>query len=297
MEFENIYNDAFKKKHVETEKFIKDFLTDDENSIYDFNTNHNELIKIREEIYKDSKFNISDIYIDLLKNFNEFTSKIQEKPIENTLKLKILPLYNTYLDKGLISITFEQLIVELANYKSENNAFRIFRNQYHLFEKIYESKDYSKYEIKEYGMILESTDIYKYYFKIKQSNKKTTSKYNSEIINNSNILEKYSKIDDFEIEEKYLLLHAFYRMIESKTFDSSKFELTEFLRMIIICQNIEDKTIFEKNYTKKFYKSVKDGLDYFANVNNKTKIKKRLSTKLTDLNLNKLADEVKGLKI
>lgn len=230
MEYEKIYSDAYTKKHYETENLIKEFLTNDENLIYDFNTNYNELIKIREEIYKDSKFNISDIYIDLLKNFNEFTSKIQEKPIENTLKLKVLPLYNTYLDKGLISITFEQLIEELANYKSENNAFRIFRNQYHLFEKIYESKDYSKYEIKEYGMILESTDIYKHYFNVKKTKQKNS-------ISSSFILENFEK--SFTNEENAILIFLFSEIMKNGGFNTTA-EMYHILSFI----NIKPATSF-----------------------------------------------------
>jgi hypothetical protein len=303
MEFNKIYNDSFSQTHSEIKAYIRDYLTSEEFSIYDYNTNSNDLLTNFYQEIKTDKFNVIEHFKNLYVEFETFKAKIPNDSIENSFRLKVLPSYNKYRDEKLFDdFSFEYLISEIAIFNAKVNTYRIFSNNYYLLEMIYKSKDYSRYEIKEYNQTLENTETYIYYHKkmYPETYSKSNIKLDLEPNSNNIFNEKYDnelkvKLKSFKEDEKHLILHALYNVIKNKKFDSKNMDLTEFLRVIRICQGIEDITLFDQNYTKKFYKSVSDGLLYSSSLHYRKKLKERTVAKLKELQVPEVMNYIDSL--
>ena len=124
--------------------------------------------------------------------------------------------------------------------------------------------------------------------KIKENQKEISSKFNNEL---------YSKIENFNEDEKNIILHALNKVIEQKKSDDKSLDLAEFLRIIRICQGIDDISLFQANYTKKFYNQVNKGLDYSSNTTYRKKLKEDLTNKLKDLQVPEVYKYINDLKI
>lgn len=164
MEYEKIYNDAYLKAHVEVENYIKTFLTDEKNAINYFSENFNCITTKLGKEYDEEKFRKTEPFEGLYVEFYRGKQNITKDKINNSFHLKVLPLFNE--KKELTDYTFEQLIKEIAIFEAKREALRIFSNNRILFEMIYVSEDYSRFEIKDYDQVLENTEIFIYYDKI-----------------------------------------------------------------------------------------------------------------------------------
>ena len=302
MEFEKIYKKAFNKSHLETENYIKGYLTKNENSIYKYSVISKLIL---EEYYKkvrENKFNSEDLWGNLIAAFEKGLQTIKTDPINNSFKLNVLPLFNNYKKDGSLNedYSFEELIKETAIYNSKTKTYNIFRNHEKLFEMIYNSNDYSKFEIKDYNEVLENTEVYTYYNKLlhphlyENNPEKNIIKNIPEIDIPENNLEY--KLSLFEEDEKLLLLHALYYYIDKNKLENKNIDLTQFLRIIIICQGLNDLSIFEDNYMKKLYSRVNKGIEYSESSNYKKKLIENTLHKIKDLKIREIEDYIKGLR-
>lgn len=295
MEYEKLYLKTFDEVHSNTENYIKNKLIEYINIDYGFNEASKEILEESKIKFEKNKFNTTKPYTDLIYVFNNERKKYSKNIYENVLKRHVKPAFDNLNIKGY---SFEDLIKDLAEYYSETNTYRIFRNENRLFELIYKSEDFSRFEIKEYDTVLENTEIFNYYRGLVYPESKVTKdnvKVNMQIITTSENDIIY-KLNEFEEDEKYLILHALYKVLDGKKIDSKNIELTEFLRIIRICQGIEDVSLFEKNYTKKFYKSVSDGLQYSSNLNRRRNLKTKTLAKIKELQIPEIEEYIKSLK-
>lgn len=304
MEFEKTYKEAFNKAHIKTESYIKEYLTNKENAIYNFTENSKNILDEYYQSLEKNKFQTQGLWCNLYVEFENSRKKIKINSIQNSFQIKVLPLFNTYVEESLIdnTYTFENLIEKIAEYNSRINTYRLFRNHFKLFEMIYDSNDYSKFEIKEYDTSIENTKVFKYYKKLKyphhvevELKTETKNPQNTSITNDSENEIKY-KLSLFEENEKLLLLHALYYYIDKNKLENNNIDLTQFLRTILICQGLTDLTIFEDKYMKKFYSRVNKGIEYLDNISKKKKLIESTLSKTKDLKIPEIEEYLKGLR-
>lgn len=215
MEFKKIYNDSFSQTHIEIETYIREYLTNEEFSIYDYNTNSNELLSNFHQKIKTDKFNDVEHFKNLYVEFETFKAKIPNDSIEKSFRLKVLPLYNKYRDEKLFDdFSFEDLISEIAIFNAKVNTYRVFSNNYYLIEMIYKSEDYSRYEIKEYDQTLESTETFIYYHKkmysyMYDSNKQLSNKKIMQ--NEKTLVFQDEKINSIILNDKEIALLIYFQ--------------------------------------------------------------------------------------
>jgi hypothetical protein len=215
MEFKKIYNDSFSQTHIEIETYIREYLTNEEFSIYDYNTNSNELLSNFHQKIKTDKFNDVEHFKNLYVEFETFKAKIPNDSIEKSFRLKVLPLYNKYRDEKLFDdFSFEYLISEIAIFNAKVNTYRIFSNNYYLIEMIYNSEDYSRYEIKEYDQTLESTETFIYYHKkmysyMYDSNKQLSNKKIMQ--NEKSLVFQDEKANSINLNDKEIALIMYFQ--------------------------------------------------------------------------------------
>ncbi|RAK19593.1 hypothetical protein B0I03_11020 [Flavobacterium aquaticum] len=220
-----------------------------------------------------------------------------------------LAIKQEYTKEDLIDLSYEEFVSHLLKYAVLKNVYNKLNSEEvyfkELLELFYELDDYSQFdnsllkdhiELITYGRVQK---IYLHYGKklkavntdiknsIKENQKEISSKFNNEL---------YSKIENFNEDEKNIILHAFYKVIELKKSQDKKIDLVQFLRVIRICQGIDDIDLFHENYTKKFYKQVSEGLDYSSNTTYRKKLKKDLTNKLKDLQVPEVYNYINDLK-
>lgn len=145
MEYENLYTKVFDESHLNSEKYIKEKLIESSKNDISFGFIANKLSIEFEIKSKNNKFKTNNFFKDLLFCFEKNISKYSKNKYENIFKNDIKLLFD---NSNIHEYSFEQLIKDMAKYHSELNTYRIFSNESHLFEIIYKSEDFSKFEIK-----------------------------------------------------------------------------------------------------------------------------------------------------
>ena len=209
MEYEKLYLKTFDEVHSNIENYIKNKLIEYINKDYGFNKASNEILEECEKKFETNKFNTTNPYTDLIYIFNNERKKYSKNFNENVFKRDVKQVFDNL---QINEYSFEDLIKDLAEYYSETDTYRIFRNENRFFELIYKSEDFSRFEIKEYDTVLENTEIFNYYRGLVYPESKVTKdnvKVNMQNITTSENDIIY-KLNEFEEDEKYLILHALY---------------------------------------------------------------------------------------
>ncbi|MDK2772166.1 MAG: hypothetical protein KYX68_08090 [Flavobacterium sp.] len=254
----------------------------------------------------------------ILNNHKSLYDSKKTDSIYNTLNNEIYEIFiskieiakkQEYIKEDFNDLTYESFVKHLLSYYVQNNFYNKLESEEGYFLKLlelfYEIDDYSQFDNSFFSdhekiITLEKVEkIFNMYNKKLilenfggQNNLIETQKKISSDLNN----ELKDSLKEFSIDEKYIILHALYKVIEIKKYENRSLDLAEFLRVIRICQDIDDITLFQTNYTKKFYNQVSKGLDYSTNTNFKKKIKENLTKKLADLKVPEVYDYIKSLK-
>lgn len=254
MEFETLYLKTFNEVQLATENYIKKRLIDSIEIGLAFVKTSNELLEEHTNKFSIDKFNCDLPYTDLIYTFEKHKKNYSKNSYENALKRDVKPLFETLEIKGY---SFEQLIIDLATYYSETNLYRIFRNQYGLYDLIYKSEDFSRFKIKEYETEIENTDIFNYYNNLVYP--KSEKLLNKDLINLKT--EKSKKVNlnikkqDFELDEQLLILNLC-------LVDKNSIPLTEKVKLIVLLGEINDDSIFnEPSSTNNVYQKVNKGIN------------------------------------
>lgn len=134
--------------------------------------------------------------------------------------------------------------------------------------------------------------------KIKQSHGVQSMDPGSESLQNE--IDCRAKLNLFTDDERYLMTHILYKLIEKEINvppqgKKRKFniQLTDFMRIIKIMGEVEDMAIFykpTKNVTS--YKKVNDGLDYYTRRITKQEILESIVSKLKPFKVDSFIDEI-----
>ena len=194
------------------------------------------------------KFNSTSPYTELIHIFNNDRKKYSKNIDENVFKRDVKPAFDNL---QINDYSFEDLIIDFATYNSENDTYRIFRNHNLLFDLIYKSEDFSKFEIKEYDTILENTEIFNYYRSLVYPESKEIKESS---IDKSIEISKEKYKHDFEIDEQALVLNLCLA-------DKNSIPLTEKIKLLILIGEIKDKTIFAEDISSnQFYHKANKGI-------------------------------------
>lgn len=219
-----------------------------------------------------------------------------------------------------LNISYEDFIKELITYDCLGRIEKRVKLNFELYKIFYENNDYSHFTLDYFEDHVVNSQLFKKIFIIFNpgkiipiANKKIDPfnnisyeiAYPDNLKNKSKLLKDENttineneitfKLSEFQEEEKYLILHVLYKVIEQKRYDNKNIDLAEFLRTVRICQMLQDITLFEKNYNKKFYKSVSNGLDYYTNSKTKKDLKINLMKKLKELQVPEIYNYIKNL--
>ena len=241
MEYEKLYLKTFNEVHSNTENYIKTKLIESINNDYGFNEASKEILEENEIKFQTNKFNTTPPYTDLIYIFNK-RIKYSKNINENALKRDVKPMFDNLNIKGY---SFEDLIKDLAEYFSETNTYRIFRNHYILFDLIYKSEDFSRFEIKEYDTVIENTEIFNYYRGLIYPQEKIKNKVDHKTIPIINSIEKSEQIKLSE-KEIALLIHLQIKLLKDKN-NVPKTEIYKSYSLI----NVRSIDSFENNKSYK----------------------------------------------
>ncbi|WP_320815630.1 hypothetical protein [Flavobacterium sp.] len=263
MEFETLYLKRFNEVKLATENYIKTRLIDSVEIGLEFVNISNELLEDHIDKFSTDKFNCFQPYTDLIYTFEKHKKNYSKNSYENSLKRDVKPLFETLEIK---EDSFEQLIMDLATYYSETNIYRIFRNQHSLYNLIYKSEDFSKFEIQEYETEIENTEVFNYYKKIVYPENKAVNKKSKTLKDITQLSE-----NNFSSIENSLLLYIFISIMKNNGFDTNA-ELYKTLSLIKIKPHFD----FENN------DSYRSSLEY-----------KAISGKVNDIDLNNISSNHK----
>lgn len=247
MEYEKLYLKTFDEVHSNKENYIKNKLIEYINNDYGFNKASNEILEESEKKFETNKFNITNPYTDLIYIFNNERKKYSKNFNENVFKRDVKPVFDNL---QINDYSFEDLIKDLAEYNSETNTYRIFRNHYTLFDLIYKSEDFSEFEIKEYDSDQEYTNILmKYKNLVFPDSKENTENINfvnkinsqdnicNDIVNNGSINNKTKSPEEdktkslFTSEENCLIIYLLKSILSDRGFETDA-ELYKVLSLI-----------------------------------------------------------------
>ena len=265
MEYEKLYLKTFNEVHSNIENYIKNELIEYINKDYGFNKASNEILEESEKKFETNKFNTTNPYTDLIYIFNNERKKYSKNFNENVFKRDVKPVFDNL---QINEYSFEDLIKDLAEYYSETDTYRIFRNENRLFELIYKSEDFSRFEIKEYDTILENTEIFKYYCKLVNPQGNNPMMLNGIETENNQDNKATKKINKqvFDLNEQALILNL---CLE----DKNSIPLTEKTKLLILIGEINEEKIFnEDSSINNFYKKVNEGCQRRGSISNMIKV-------------------------
>lgn len=177
MEYEKLYIEKYNENFNSFSNLIKNKLVDYCGNELNYSKATEEIFKLEKKLYKESKFNYEEPYTTLYGIFEKHKKDYKRNFIEKSLNLNVKPYFE---ELKISNYTFEDLVKDLACEYSKIDVFRILRNQHELYSLIYNSEDFSEFEIKEYDTVLENTEIFKKYKNLVYPN---TKNYNENIEN------------------------------------------------------------------------------------------------------------------
>lgn len=297
MDFEKIYYDAYLIEYLEVENSIKSFLSTEDNLNGYFNDHYNDISKNYHTEYKEDKFNKTEPFVDLYVAFVREKNRRIINKINIAFTSKVLPLFNE--KRGLIDCTFEYLIKEIAKFDAKIEIYRLLSNNYKLFDLIHKSKDYSKFEIKEYDKILEETDIYIYYdkkvypykyelkkdlqMKVKKGSQNNNSSYINEELNNIELTDK----------EIALTMYILINLLKNRK-STPKTEIYKCFSMITVksIDSYENINSYKSTFQYKILNETYENIN-FGNLKDSTQ--KELQSVMNDIN--SLRKKITALKM
>lgn len=316
------------KKITESEvNILKEFIIDNLKTSFQKNRpSEKALEKLTNDLHNNlitksfiSRYNgyFENCYRTLLEHNTLYDPK-KTDTIYNTLEEEVYEIFQPklelaikqeYTKEDLIDLSYEEFVSHLLRYAVLKNVYNKLNFEVVHFNELlklfYKIDDYSQFDnslLKDHIELITYERVQKIFLhygkklkaenintknSIKENQKEISSKFNNEL---------YSKIENFNEDEKNIILHAFYKVIELKKSQDKKIDLVQFLRVIRICQGIDDIDLFHENYTKKFYKQVSEGLDYSSKTAYRKKLINDLTNKLKDLKVPDVYDYINNLK-
>lgn len=267
MDYYKIFEGMFNTTHKTIEDHIKSKLQEGiQDEIISFSIISSELLQHHYDYLNRHEMitneNLAKLYMAYTEGKKSYGSNVK-KLIENIVK----PL----LQEDLFSIySIEGLVKTIADYESNINTYRIFRNKSSLFEKIYDTKDFSKFEVKEYSSLIESNKIESYYNNILNPISKIsdiTDIKKPKIDFNINTTEIGNNFN-FSENEKEVLFLALYKILDEGNINgkSIKLEFTEYYKITSIVNLNDISSLSNDNYKNSSkYRVLTNGIEHISN--------------------------------
>jgi hypothetical protein len=311
----------FLEKHIEItnkekkriERFAKDVLIEQHIKFKDFDKAFKELLSaLWNEFGKKNLINKYSIHFGGVHNYfvNEVKGYRKDCPdkIKTVLENEVYEMYKSFnlkkypnheYDSDFEKIDYEIFVNELLKHDAYQNLSINIDHIKGDLEKKYISIEIENIEFFKliHKNVISNSKPNKQISNINEEtfeNKQTNSNSENEILNKLNL---------FKDEEKYLILHSFYNLLkqyekelklEGKS-ETKVIDLAQFLRMIRICQGINDISMLENAYSKKQYKIVSEGLQYYEKLDNRKKLKTSTLNKIKDMQIPEIYHQIEIL--
>lgn len=268
MDYNKIYEEEYNKNYIFEQNSIKDELLRYKEKNKTFSFAHNNILE-RIQV----KINSNEITKNSALNYTFHVFKISrsnypEDFIKLALKNDTLDHFKSISSQDLpTNYSFINFTTDLAKLMSSNEISRLFNNHSVLFSMMYKLDDFRKFEIVSYNnLALEDTPLFKKLHKtlypdtyvkiVKATGEIQTSKYQ----------EVEFEISKFSLEEKLLLLHVCH-------IKTSKIPVTEFCKIMLITNNINDFRMFIEEPSKNYYYTrVSKGIEAYSSIEKKREL-------------------------
>lgn len=268
MDYYKIYKEEYDKNYVFEQNFIKDELLRYKEKSKAFTFAHNSILQRIQEKISSNEISKSTALNDMFHIFKVSRSNYSEDFIKLALENETLDYFTTSSSKDSpTDYSFVHFTTDLAQLMSSNDISRLFNNHSQLFSMMYELDDFRKFEVVSYeNVALEDTPLFKKLHKalypsayvkiVKATGEIQTSKYQ----------EVEFEISKFSLEEKLLLLHVCH-------LKTSSIPVTEFCKIMLITNNINDFRIFIEEPSKNYhYTRVYKGIEAYSSIEKKREL-------------------------
>lgn len=271
MDYNQTYQIYYSRYYNMFEKKIKNIFINAKNRKSSFGMSLNEILKCLDfEIPKRTFINKHEDLKSLLIIFKNRYLYYEEDEIQEVLKNVIKDKFKNLNSNITEKYTFENFIREVALLNVSQEIRRLLQNNSSLFELFYITKMFDEFEIREYSPIgLEQSEIFIKLNKIVHPEYYTTTyenKFETEAESFSIPKKEIEEIETikfnlskFSEDEKIFLLHVLYNA-------DKKIPQTEFLKIMLITNDIEDISIFYESQpgNNNLYRKFNEGIEYLA---------------------------------
>lgn len=291
MDYYKTYTEIYDENYTKEQDFVKLELIKHKTKSRGFTFALNNINTILDEKISTNVIKSNILLNELLIYFKKSKSNYAENNTQFSLENETYEQFiSLEIDKLPRNYSFKDFTNDLAILSSLNEIKRLFNINYLLFEMMFELNDFKNFEIISYNTVLDNTPIFKKIHKKLYPNYYLKSIEGTGEIKTSQYEDIEFQIAKFTIEEKILLLHVI-------QINPKKLPLTEFCKLMLITNNINDYRLFieepSKNY---FYNRVYKGLDTYNSIDKKRELINSVIDKMIFFNLpsvNKALNKIK----
>lgn len=162
MDYAKIYEDFYSKYYIKTELFVKLYFTKCKGDSRAFGyTINNVRVYITNTVQKKhiilNNKSLENLHHIFSTRFSHYETDEIKKIFANEIKTAFDKIKKTDLPKDY---NYAKFIKDVASLEIMNEILRLLQNNSGLFERFYQLNDYQKFEIKEYGDLLNRTAIF-----------------------------------------------------------------------------------------------------------------------------------------
>lgn len=268
MDYYKIYEEEYNKNYIFEQNFIKDKLLRYKEKSKTFTFAHNSILQRIQEKISSNEITKSGTLKDTFHIFKVSRSNYSKDFTKLALENETLDHFTYISSKDLpTDYSFINFITDLAQLMSSNEISRLLNNHSLLFSMMYELDDFRKFEVVSYNnLALEDTPLFKKLHKTLYPNAYVKIVKATGEIQTSKYQEIEFEISKFSLEEKLLLLHVCH-------LKTSNIPVTEFCKIMLITNNINDFRIFIEEPSKNYYYTrVSKGIEAYSSIEKKREL-------------------------
>ncbi len=297
-----IYFQHFSKEIISNEAFLKDYFLNQSSLSVRYNNVFNDLnrqILDRKGLLEKQ---IENNYPGCIGVFEAGRKKYSKDEVQNAILIDLKSQFDNL--KNCLTLTFEELIKKIAIRDADYETMLILNQNYNNYESLYEGDklDYFKLlridENPNFAAIIEKVQNERYGVKsiVQKASDSSLEEANSKIPTSNSVLRLRSDIKQLDFSDKCILLHCCYLSLNKLRDD---FKLTEFIRIVSICDDIYDDKYFLNNAQNlTTYKKISQGIDYSkVSIPKKRERIDNLISKIENLSLDSTINILKHLRV
>ena len=261
MEYKRYYEYFYNKTYVIGERKIKETLIKSKAKSLVFYLNSNIILETQNIlISKKSNIRLFDSLNELDTIFVNSIYDYTENKEELTLKNNVYPAYLKIKNFQLPSnYSFNKFLSDFGTLKGLIDVVKKFQENSNQYQKMYEQNDLRDFKIIEQeNIVIKDSQLLQQDSTVLNEGTKNDSKKNTELEKEIETLKfNISKLTE---DEKVFLLHVYYN-------STIKIPLTEYAKLMIIINNLDDFSIFTLGSTNnRFYDKLNKGINYYSTI-------------------------------